>query len=277
MTFRASRYFVTTLLILLSVNLTLLNNVALADELTDYKQKIKTSLNTLKQTNKARTWAYTRTTTSGHGDKKETTIEQFNPNNKPLKYWTLISDNGKKPSDNEQDDYQNKQYEKFQQAEEVKKEAKEDQQEQNLIDMIDFDSLKLVKQTETQVHFDFIPNLNKMGEDSKKQLKGLLLFNRQTQHVEILDIQNIADLSPALSVTIKKFAMKFELKAIKQTAEVHGSLSNTPPPIPKVKVTRYALLPNKISINIYGKAAVFSTIDQKTTETYSDYQFVGSE
>ena len=93
-----------------------------------------------------------------------------------------------------------------------------------------------------------------MGEDSHKRLKGTITFDKSTNQVSQLIIENTADLNPALSVTLKQFSMSFKLIYLEQS-----------------------LLPQQINIDIYGKAAVFTTIDQKTQETYSDYQHKGTK
>ena len=226
---------------------------ATAQNVDEYKQRVKDSLSKLAQTNKDKQWAYKRTTEQGKDKERQITIESFDPSKQADIQWTLISDNGKTPTTKEQQSYRNKQLEKARQAEEAKK-AQDKDEEQTLTDMVKFDSLKLIEQNDSQALLSFIPQLKEMGEDSHKHLKGTITFDKRTNQVSQLLIENTADLNPALSVTLKQFSMSFKLIYLEQS-----------------------LLPQQINIDIYGKAAVFTTIDQKTQETYSDYQHKGTQ
>lgn len=223
---------------------------SLASNIDEYKQLVKASLSQLSQTNKDKQWAYTRTTTEGKekgdGQNLQITIESFDPSQSALQQWTLISDKGKTPTDQQQQSYRKQQVDKIKQAKE------NDDEEKALIDMVKFESLTLIEEQDDQAKLAFIPQLEKMGEDSQKRLTGTIIFDRSTNQVSQLLIENTADLSPALSVTLKQFSMAFKLTYRQQS-----------------------LLPEQINIDIYGKAAIFSTIDQKTQETYSDYRYVG--
>ena len=228
------------------------NYQANATTTAQYQALVKSSLSQLSQTNKDKQWAYTRTTIQGKDKEQQTTIESFDPSQPELTQWTLISDNGKTPTDKQQQSYRKEQVDKIKQA---KEQQSNDQQEQEkaLVDMIEFNTITIVKEQANQAQLSFTPKLEKMGKDSQKHLAGTIIFDRSTNQVSQLLIQNTAELNPALSVTLKQFSMAFELTYRQQS-----------------------LLPKQINIDIYGKAAIFTTIDQKTQEAYSDYKYVGT-
>lgn len=226
------------------------NTIAQTQSVEEYRQLIKQSLNNLSQSNKQKVWAYKRTNIQGKAAEQEIIIESFDPSLAKSSQWVLISNNGKTPSAKEQQAYQQQQVKN---AEQMEKETEQGQQQQ-LADMINFDSLIIVKEHPQLTKLTFKPILENMGEQSHNHLAGTLIFDRTINQVTQLLIENTEPLNPAISVTLEQFRMAFELIYQQQS-----------------------LLPKQISIDIYGKAAVFTTIDQKTQEIYSDYRYVGNK
>lgn len=227
-------------------------SIAPASSIDQYKQRVKASLSQLSQTNKDKQWAYTRTTVQGKEKEQQITIESFDPSQPQQQQWTLIKDSGKTPTDKQQKKYRKDQTDKAKQAK-IQADEENKDQEKALVDMIRFDSLTIIKEQDNQTTLSFAPQLEKMGEDSQKHLAGTIIFDRSTNQVSQLLIENTADLNPALSVTLKQFKMAFTLTYKQQS-----------------------LLPKQINIDIYGKAAIFTTIDQSTQESYSNYRHVGT-
>ena len=118
--------------------------------------------------------------------------------------------------------------------------------------MIDFNSLKVEKTQDQLIILSFKPLLAQMSKDNTDKLSGHLVLDQSNQQVTQLKITNTADISPAPAVTLHQFSMTFELQAIKNV-----------------------LLPAKVAIDIYGKAAMVKTIEQNSQEIYSNYRYVG--
>ena len=169
--------------------------------------------------------------------------ERFQPNKDVTKQWTLLKLNGEVPTD--------KQAKKFQKnkAEQL---AKKSSGSINikLRDMIPINTLNFVFEDEVKAMADFNVHLERLGEKASKQLTGQLTYNKQERFIESIVITNTAPFSPVFSAKITDFEMNIHFQKIAQ-----------------------AILPLKNSLAMKGRFAVFTQIDETSTDTYSNYRF----
>ena len=72
--------------------------------------------------------------------------------------------------------------------------------------MVDMETLDLIEDSDEHVIFSFVPRV-KMLEDSRDQLRGMLLLDSATQQIKEIEIINTDELSPAFSVTLDTFRL----------------------------------------------------------------------
>lgn len=169
--------------------------------------------------------------------------ERFQPNKDVTKQWTLLKLNGEAPSV--------KQAKKFQKnkAEQLTKKSS-GSINIKLRDMIPINTLSLVFEDDVKAIADFNVYLERLGEKASKQLTGQLTYDKQGQFIANIVITNTAPFSPVFSAKITEFEMDIRFQKITQ-----------------------AILPLKNSLTMKGRFAVFSQIDETSTDTYSNYRF----
>ena len=99
----------------------------------------------------------------------------------------------------------------------------------------------------------FSLTLDKLGIDSKEILQGTLDFNQIQQFIEKVTIINLAEFSPMFSATISELSVTFSFIKIDQ-----------------------AILPKEHKMVLKGRFALFSKIDEYSTDTYSNYEYQGA-
>ena len=72
--------------------------------------------------------------------------------------------------------------------------------------MVDMETLDLIEDSDEHLIFSFVPRV-KMLEDSRDQLRGMLLLDSATQQIKEIEIINTDELSPAFSVTLDTFRL----------------------------------------------------------------------
>lgn len=169
--------------------------------------------------------------------------ERYQPNKDVTKQWTLLKLNGEAPTD--------KQAKKFQKnkAEQL---AKKSSGSINikLRDMIPINTLSFVFEDDVKAIADFNVHLERLGEKASKQLTGQLTYDKQGQFIENIVITNTAPFSPVFSAKITEFEMDIRFQKITQ-----------------------AILPLKNSLTMKGRFAVFTQIDETSTDTYTNYRY----
>lgn len=169
--------------------------------------------------------------------------ERYQPNKDVEKQWTLLKLNGEAPTD--------KQAKKFQKnkAEQL---AKKSNGSINikLRDMIPIKTLSFVFEDDMKAIADFNVHLERLGEKASKQLTGQLTYDKQGQFIERIAIKNIGPFSPIFSAKITDFTMNIHFQKITQ-----------------------AVLPHENNLVMKGRFALFTQIDEVSTDKYYNYRY----
>lgn len=195
-------------------------------------------------------WSYRVSRYENEEGQISSSIALFEPTKATGQQWTLLSLNGQAPD--------NKQLRKF--AEKKLAEIKQKQTEKGgqqsfsvkLRDLIQLDSLQLLSGDKQRFHAGFTVYLSQLGAEASQHLQGSLIFDKQQHYIESIEITNTASFSPLFSAEIKEF--KLTLGFIKIDA---------------------AVLPARQELTMKGRFAFFSTIDEVSTVSFSDYHYVG--
>ncbi|MGP9802011.1 hypothetical protein [Rheinheimera sp. NSM] len=195
-------------------------------------------------------WSYRVSRYENEEGQISSSIALFEPTKATGQQWTLLSLNGQPPD--------NKQLRKF--AEKKLAETKQKQTENGgqqsfsvkLRDLIQLDSLQLLSNNTQRFHAGFAVYLSQLGAEASQHLQGSLIFDKQQHYIESIEITNTASFSPLFSAEIKEF--KLTLDFIKIDA---------------------AVLPARQELTMKGRFAFFSTIDEVSTVSFSDYHYVG--
>ncbi|MCS4306199.1 hypothetical protein M2404_000512 [Rheinheimera pacifica] len=195
-------------------------------------------------------WSYRVSRYENEEGEISSSIELFDPTRALSQQWTLLSVNGQPPN--------NKQLRKF--AEKKLAETKQKQTENSgqqsfsvkLRDLIQIDTLQLLSSEPQRFQAGFAVYLSQLGAEASQHLKGSLIFDKQQHYIESIEITNTASFSPLFSADIKEF--KLTLSFIKIDT---------------------AILPARQELTMKGRFAFFTTIDEVSTATYSDYRYVG--
>jgi len=219
----------------------------------DYEALLKTSVARFDAVDMEQ-WAFIQTTDDG----KKIRVESYDPRREETQRWQLVSIDAKAPGSKALKRYAKRKKKDREAA--AKARAKRETGDNdgqavafNLKDMITPGSLVAETTVGHLVTLQFKPRLKNMGDDATKALAGTLVLDMATGALQKMTVFNTDELSPAFSVSIDRLNMDFEF------AEVDGSL-----------------LPRVMRVNMHGKFAFFKTIQQTSTQRWSDYAFVGA-
>lgn len=230
------------------VCLVLLSEHTLADNLADYKKLLSDSFTSFEQYDRNQ-WAYSLNKIIGSGKKKITMLESFDPSKPRPQRWTLLKEYDKAPSDNRLAEYLD-----IKKREMAAQEQNGAAKTQNLQTMVAMETLSVVSKKANLVSLSFSPILPDMKKDALEMLTGLIVLDTKNNHVVSLQISNIGEVSPAAQVKLSFFSMAFRFVQMNKV-----------------------LLPKNISIDIKGMLAGKQPITQSSSETYSDYRFIGDQ
>jgi len=189
-------------------------------------------------------WSYKLTRYENEEGDISSSIELFDPGKSKSEQWSLLRINGELPSQ--------KQQRRF--VKDKQKESKSDD-EQNLSislrKLIVPGSLKLLEEDSEQLTATFAIGLSKLGEDASKSLSGHLLYDKQQGFIREITVTNHQDFSPIFSATISDF--KMTLSFIKK---------------------QQWILPSEHKLAMKGTFALFTEIDEVSTDTFSEYRYI---
>ena len=172
-------------------------------------------------------------------------IELYDPANAPDNQWQLLSINGRTPD--------NKQHRKFARAKQQQAKAAGQQSfSVTLSELIQLDSLQLTFDSPQYLQASFGVYLSQLGNDVSKKLQGSLRYNKQQHYIDSIDISNTAHFSPLFSANISEFNLTLRFTKIDN-----------------------AILPQQQQMRMKGTFAFFTQIDEVSTDTFSDYRYVG--
>lgn len=208
------------------------------------QQKIEQAIVKFEQTPRE-FWAYQKSSYENEEGDVSSSIERFTPNKALDKRWTLLQINGDKPSQ--------KQLKKYLKNKEKlannKKEGKN--YSIQLRELINQDSLKFHSENTSHIKMGFDVYVSHLGEDAKGKLDGILSYHKQDDFIEDITITNNAKFSPMLSASITDLSMTLSFVQINN-----------------------AVLPSEQALDMKGTFAYFVEIDEVSTDTISNYQYM---
>ena len=208
------------------------------------KHKISQAIEKFEQT-KRENWQYQVTRYENEEGDVTSSIEQFSPTNKEGEQWNLIRINGEAPT--------SKQIKSFREKKQKnrKKQKEGTSYSVALREIINQDSLEFISEDNGYLKMGFKVYLDKLGEDTNDKLQGELSYNKQLGFIESMTITNNATFSPMFSAKITDFKLTFTFTSINNQ-----------------------VLPLQQDMAMKGSFAFFTKIDEVSTDSYSNYNFV---
>lgn len=172
---------------------------------------------------------------------KTSSVERFNPQRVGASPWQLLELNNRAPSIDEQRNFQKR------------KQDSDSSISLRLSELIQTDSLAVVSEDNTYITASFDVHLERLGADASEYLQGTLAFAKDGEFIEQITITNTNSFSPMFAATIEKLELNLAF----------------------VKID-HAVLTQSINLKMQGSFALFTKIDEVSSDVYSDYQFIGS-
>lgn len=204
------------------------------------KQQIDLAITRFEQT-RVESWAYRVKRFENEEGDMTTSVEEFTPTLEIDQQWVLIQTNGEQPT--------KKQLRQFW---EDKREQEKGSYRIKLRKIINQDSLILKNQTQNHLKVSFNVNLERLGKDTSDNLQGILSYNKKRGFIEHITIVNTAPFSPMFSANISEFRLTFDFKSIENS-----------------------ILLQQQGMEMKGSFAIFTEIDEVSTDTYSNYRYHG--
>jgi hypothetical protein len=196
----------------------------------------------------ADSWAYTEKST----EEDVVRIGRYDPRYDRGERWSLISVDGRQPSEEEVEDYlDDKDNNDDRQHED---ETGEDGERTVGID-VNFETLDLVEETNEHWIFSFIPDEDD-DEEFMKHVSGHIKVIKQGHYVEYIDVRNKKPIKPAIGVKIKKFRTRLEF----------GPAADGGP-----------IVPLAVDVEVQGRAMLVIKFDEKESVRFSDFEYAVSD
>jgi hypothetical protein len=190
-------------------------------------------------------WAFTESET----EDGVTTVGRFDPRLSQGERWTLLSVDGRQPTEEEFADYRHDRRHDFQ---------SDDDDSDNEIEIIDIDTLELIEETDDYWLFSFSPDIGDDDEAARKFMKkvaGTVKVIRDGLYFEFIDMRNEKPIRPAFSVKISRFL----------THLAFGPAAGNGP-----------IVPLSVDVEVKGRAALVVKIDESESIRYTDYEYAGT-
>lgn len=189
-------------------------------------------------------WAFTEAGT----EDGVTHVGRYDPRRPAGERWTLLSVDGRQPTGDEiadyldnKDDYQ-----------------RNDNDDNDEIELINFESLELVEETDEYWIFSFVPNgddeEDEMAREFMRQVDATVKIIRDGHYLEYIDLHNDKPIKPAFSVKISRFVTRLTF----------GPAGDSGP-----------IVPLTVDVQIKGRAMLLVRFDEMESTHYSDYEYVG--
>ena len=184
-------------------------------------------------------WAYTETDIDG----ETVFVGRFDPRLPEGRRWTLLSVDGRAPTEDEADDYI------------------EDQSDDNSDDgdeitaMVEPGSLELTEETDEHWLLSFVPvDDDDDSEDITRQLHGTVRIVKDGPYLAYIDIRNDKAIKPAFGVKISKLVTRLTF----------GPAIDGGP-----------IVPNSVHVRFRARAFLFIRINEIVTVAYSNFKYAG--
>ena len=184
-------------------------------------------------------WAFTETAV--HGD--ELWVGRYDPRLAEDERWSLISVDGKQPTDRQQRKYRHDKDEHREDA---------DDDDNRVTAIVEPDSLELVEETDDYWVFTFVP-----ADDEAAlidSVDAMIRIRKDGRYVEALEMRNHQDIRPGYGTKITEFQMRFTF----------GPAVENGPVVQK-----------SLDVRVTGRALLFIGFDETEVVKYSDFEFAG--
>lgn len=203
------------------------------------KETILTAITKYETTN-INEWAFEVSRYEFEEGTETSSIERFSPHGDDSSKWQLISINQRLPTPKEQETFKRN------------KNKRGTNISMNLRDLILTDSLTVEKQSQTSVYATFDVYLEQLGSKASNSLRGYLTYDSQEAYITDIEITNTKSFSPMFAATLDNINLQLAFIKINDT-----------------------VLTERVNLEMTGRFAIFSKLDERSSDIYSNYQYVG--
>lgn len=190
-------------------------------------------------------WAYTETTVESDG----TYVGRYDPTRPDNQRWTLLTVDGRTPTDDEFADFLDEK------ADEVSRDEDNDDDSGNDVgDMVQPDSLELIEESDDHWLFSFVPSEDEEDEGFLEHVDATLKIARNGPYLEIINLQSSKPFKPQFGVKVSNFVTRLQF----------GPAATDGP-----------IVPVSVDIRIKARAFLAISVDETVSISYSDYKYVG--
>ena len=194
-----------------------------------------------------REWAFTESTL----EEELIFTGRYDPRLPEGERWTLLTVDGREPTDEELDDYLDDKEDEYQWD-------NDEDDGSDPTEIIDKNTLELIEETDEHWLFSFTTNNEDMDEDEEmefmEQLTATLKIVRDGHYLEYIDLRNEKAIRPAFSVRISDFRVRLTF----------GPAAADGP-----------IVPLSEDVSIKGRALLLVTFNEKESTRYSDFEYAG--
>lgn len=184
-------------------------------------------------------WAFTETSLS----EGELYVGRFDPRLEEDARWSLLSVDGKEPTDDQRRKY----------AHDRNEHSEDNSNDDNRVTaMLDPDTLELVEETDEHWVFTFVP-----AEDEEAFLDSVdakVRIIKDGRYIESLEMRNFQDIRPGFGTKITQLQMRFSFGP---------AIENGP------------IVPLSSNVQIIGRALLFIGFNETEVKKYSDFEYAG--
>lgn len=186
-------------------------------------------------------WAFTQTTVSGQHSREE----RFNPLGKNFLQWTLVKQDGRTPTAEETQKYN-----------ELKTRRSSNESAPSVKDQILPDTCEVVSETPERGVYRFSLKPGAEDDSSAQFMRATFTLHRPTASIEQVELASTGPFSPVLMVKVQEA----------RTVMIYS--------LPAADLPSFL---REVTVKIRGRAMWFRSLDQDMTVTYSDHIYAGKK
>jgi hypothetical protein len=192
-----------------------------------------------------RDWAFTETSVEAD----VTTVARYDPGRPAGDRWEMLSVNGRAPTDEELAAFVDEKAE-----EESGDHREDDDSDKDVVETVQPESLSLIEETGDYWLFSFVPEEDEDDEGFLEFIDATLKIVKDGPYIESIILRSEKPFRPQFGVKVKDFLTRLEF----------GPAASGGP-----------IVPMSIDIKINIRAYLVIGIDETSSTTFSDYQYVG--
>lgn len=205
----------------------------------DYKRLLDEAVANV-EWNVEESWAFTETSLS----EGELYVGRFDPRLDEDARWTLLSVDGKEPTDEQRQEY----------AHDRNEHSDDTSDDDNRVTSnVDPDTLELVEETDEHWIFTFVPEQDEPA--FRDSVDAMVRIIKDGRYIDLLEMRNFQDIKPGFGTKITQFQMRFSFGP---------AIENGP------------IVPLSLDVQISGRALLFIGFDETEVKKYSDFEYAGN-